>query len=57
MRALLLPYTRAANLRTRCKLQEYLGTLFVIIATIKRPQGKNKNFPEASGMIGNHKKT
>ena len=36
-----------AIVRARCNLWVYLGTLPVIIATIKRPAGKNKSYPEA----------
>ena len=35
--------------RARCKHWVYLGPLPVIIATIKRLPGKNKNYPEAFG--------
>jgi hypothetical protein len=34
-----------------------VGTLPVIIAAITRPPGKNKNYPEVLGIIGNHNKT
>ena len=36
--------------RARCKLWFSLGPLPVIIATVKRPRGKTKNCPEASGI-------
>ena len=39
-----------AVVRVRCKLLGYLGTLPVIIATLKRPPQKNKNHPQASGI-------
>ena len=34
----------------RCKRWVYPGTLLMIIATIKRPPGKSKNYPEACGI-------
>ena len=34
--------------RARCKHGVCLGTLLVIIATIKRPPGKDKNYPETT---------
>ena len=40
----------------RCKLWVYLGTLPVMIATIKRPPGNNKKHSEASGMYWQPKK-
>ena len=36
--------------RAQCKLWGYLGPLPVIIASIKRPPAKNKNYPEALGI-------
>jgi hypothetical protein len=36
-------------MRAQCNLWGYLETLLVIIATIKRPPGKNKNYPEVLG--------
>ena len=39
----------APSRRVRCKFWVYLGTLLVIIATIKRPPGKKENYPEAFG--------
>ena len=40
-----------ATVRAQCKLWVYLGTLPVIITTIKRPPGKNKNHPEAFTVL------
>ena len=48
----ILPTSREgalATLGTWCKRWVYLGTVLVTIATIKRPPGKNKNYPEATG--------
>ena len=38
----------------QCKLRVYLGVLLAIMATIKRPPGKNK---KPLGCIGNHTMT
>ena len=40
----------ARAVRARCKLWVYLGPLLVMYATINRPPGMNKTYPEASGM-------
>ena len=40
-----------AKARAQGKLWVYLGTLPVIIATIKRPAGKNNNYSEAFGDL------
>ena len=39
-----------AAVRAQCKLGVYLGPLPVMIATIKRPPGKNQKYPEAFGI-------
>ena len=45
----------ARAVRARCKLGVYLGTLPVMIATI-RPLGTNQNCPEASGIYWQQQK-
>ena len=42
--------------RARCKLQEHLGPLPVIIAPIKRPQGKTKHCAEVLGKYSQPEK-
>jgi len=40
-----------ATLRARCRLWVFLGALLLITATIMRPPGKNKHYPEASRIL------
>ena len=39
-----------ATVCARCKFRGNLGTLLVTMAIIKRPPGKNKHHPQASGI-------
>ena len=50
------PAPAARAVRARCKLWVYPGALPVIIATIKRPPGKNKTTQKPLGSIDNHMK-